>query len=85
MKYPHIVVKNGVWYPAGTDVPEESTPKAEIRENNVEVKKLDFIAEISEVDPAELVDENDISEEVEEMPEETEKNKRGRKPKEEKV
>ena len=24
MKYPHIVVKNGVWYPAGTEVPEDA-------------------------------------------------------------
>ena len=23
MKYPHIVVKNGIWYPSGTDVPED--------------------------------------------------------------
>lgn len=23
MKYPHIVVKNGVWYPAGAEVPED--------------------------------------------------------------
>jgi hypothetical protein len=23
MKYPHIVVKNGKWYPAGTEVPED--------------------------------------------------------------
>lgn len=22
MKYPYIVIKNGVWYPAGTEVPE---------------------------------------------------------------
>ena len=24
MKYPYIVNKNGVWYPAGTEVPEGS-------------------------------------------------------------
>ena len=26
MKYPYIVNKNGVWYPAGAEVPEEATP-----------------------------------------------------------
>ena len=24
MKYPYIVCKNGVWYPAGTEVPEDN-------------------------------------------------------------
>ena len=24
MKYPYIVNKNGVWYPAGTEVPEDN-------------------------------------------------------------
>ena len=24
MKYPYIVGKNGVWYPAGTEVPEDT-------------------------------------------------------------
>lgn len=26
MKYPYIVNKNGVWYPAGADVPEDASP-----------------------------------------------------------
>ena len=26
MKYPYIVNKNGVWYPAGTEVPDGVTP-----------------------------------------------------------
>ena len=26
MKYPYIVNKNGVWYPAGTEVPEDTSP-----------------------------------------------------------
>ena len=26
MKYPYIVNKNGVWYPAGAEVPEEAAP-----------------------------------------------------------
>ena len=29
MKYPHIVVRNGVWYPAGTEVPAEVPLKTE--------------------------------------------------------
>ena len=30
MKYPYIVNKNGVWYPSGTDVPEDiQKPKEE--------------------------------------------------------
>lgn len=24
MKYPHIVVKSGIWYPAGAEVPEDA-------------------------------------------------------------
>ena len=26
MEYPYIVNKNGVWYPAGADVPEDTSP-----------------------------------------------------------
>lgn len=29
MKYPHIVVRNGVWYPAGTEVPAVVSLKTE--------------------------------------------------------
>ena len=29
MIYPYIVVKDGVWYDAGNDVPETSRPEAE--------------------------------------------------------
>ena len=28
MKYPYIVNKNGVWYPAGADVPDDTSPIA---------------------------------------------------------
>lgn len=35
MKYPYIVSKNGVWYPAGTEVPEDTSP---ILENNLTEK-----------------------------------------------
>lgn len=27
MKYPYIVKKNGVWYPSGTEVPEDISPQ----------------------------------------------------------
>lgn len=34
MKYPYIVGKNGVWYPAGTEVPEDNqNAKAENGQN----------------------------------------------------
>lgn len=33
MKYPHIVVKNGVWYPAGTEVPEDAPVKVELTDD----------------------------------------------------
>ena len=33
MKYPYIVGKNGVWYPAGTEVPEDNK---NIKEQNVQ-------------------------------------------------
>lgn len=26
MKYPHIVKHNGVWYPAGAEIPDDATP-----------------------------------------------------------
>lgn len=36
MKYPYIVNKNGVWYPAGTEVPEgTSFIEKESKDNNL--------------------------------------------------
>lgn len=36
MKYPYIVNKNGIWYPAGTDVPEgTATPTKESKDDNL--------------------------------------------------
>lgn len=29
MKYPYIVVKNGIWYPSGADVPEDTVSSSE--------------------------------------------------------
>lgn len=39
MKYPHIVVKNGVWYPAGTDVPADISISDQEEENLQEPDK----------------------------------------------
>lgn len=34
-KYPYIVNKNGIWYPAGTEVPEGAKPvKRDIKEDD---------------------------------------------------
>ena len=33
MKYPYIVNKNGVWYPAGTEVPDGNADKEVKTEN----------------------------------------------------
>ena len=45
MKYPYIVNKNGVWYPAGTDVPEDTfsiSEKEPITEEKKSYKKSDI-------------------------------------------
>lgn len=48
MKYPYIVNKNGTWYPAGAEVPEETEPQ----ESNQEKKYTK--TEISRMNVAEL-------------------------------
>ena len=49
MKYPYIVNKNGVWYPAGTEVPED------IRIQNVAEEKNQYTkTEINRMSTAEL-------------------------------
>lgn len=35
MKYPYIVNKNGIWYPAGADVPEDSKTNGEFKDDNL--------------------------------------------------
>lgn len=51
MKYPYIVVKNGVWYSSGTNVPEDF--KTDSAENDIKYKKSDInrmpIAELREL------------------------------------
>lgn len=38
MEYPYIVNKNGVWYPAGADVPEDNQNTKERNEQNKHTK-----------------------------------------------
>lgn len=33
MKYPYIVNKNGTWYPAGTEVPEDKLVKVDLTDD----------------------------------------------------
>ena len=40
MKYPYIVVKNGVWYSSGENVPEDS--KTNSTGNDIKYKKSDI-------------------------------------------
>lgn len=37
MIYPYIVVKDGVWYDAGNDVPETSKPETEKTDSDVAI------------------------------------------------
>ena len=41
MKYPYIVNKNGVWYPAGTEVPDGNADK-EVKTENQTYTKTDI-------------------------------------------
>lgn len=41
MKYPYIVNKNGVWYPAGAEVPEDAV-KPTVNKSTEESPKDDF-------------------------------------------
>lgn len=49
MKYPYIVNKNGVWYPAGTEVPEDIPTQNVAEEKNQYTK-----TEINRMSTAEL-------------------------------
>lgn len=51
MKYPYIVVKDGVWYPAGTSVPAETSVKPE---NNIKLEKTYTKTEINRMPASEL-------------------------------
>lgn len=51
MKYPYIVVRNGIWYPSGADVPEDintknkTTPYSKTEINRMPVSELRTLAE----------------------------------------
>lgn len=94
MKYPHIVVKNGVWYPAGAEVPEDAPLKVLKVEltNGVPDGALDVNEDgsVNTYDEAGNVVGTLSAEEIEELQEEAgaafeaqEKPKRGKKAKEE--
>lgn len=43
MKYPYIIVKDGVWYPSGADVPEDiSVAEKEDKEINASYSKTEI-------------------------------------------
>lgn len=63
MKYPYIVNKNGVWYPAGVDVPEDTSPIATDNLKEKLVHNGHTKTEINRMSTAELQElalENDI-------------------------
>ena len=37
-KYPHIVNKNGIWYPSGTEVPDDENIEKETKKRKAEIK-----------------------------------------------
>ena len=63
MKYPYIVGKNGVWYPAGTEVPEDTSPITKDNLTEKLVRNEHTKTEINRMSTAELQElalENDI-------------------------
>ena len=77
MKYSHIVVKDGVWYPAGTDVPAGAPVSVELTDD-VPDGSLDG----NEDGAVSTEDVEQLREQAGESLEKQEKSKRGRKPKE---
>ena len=63
MIYPYIVNKNGVWYPAGADVPEDISPITKDNSTEKLVRNEHTKTEINRMSTAELQElalENDI-------------------------
>ena len=54
MKYPYIVGKNGVWYPAGTEVPEDTSPITSDKLTEKRVNNGHTKTEINRMSTAEL-------------------------------
>ena len=77
MKYSHIVIKDGVWYPAGTDVPVGAPVSVEMTDD-VPNGALDGNADGT----VSTEDVEQSREQAGEALEKQEKTKRGRKPKE---
>ena len=51
MKYPYIVSKNGIWYPAGAEVPQEiniQEEKQEKKYTKTEISRMN-VAELKEL------------------------------------
>lgn len=90
MKYSHIVVKDGVWYPAGADVPVESPANEEMTDNvpsgaldtnpDGSVNAYDGDGNVVDTVSAEEVEK--LQEQAGETIDKQKKPKRGRKPKE---
>lgn len=53
-KYPYIVNKNGIWYPAGEEVPEKTSPKNENLEQRQEKQPQYTKTDINRMSTAEL-------------------------------
>ena len=51
-KYPYIVVKNDIWYPAGAEVPVDKPVVEEKEETLVEAKKETPVKELEETEKA---------------------------------
>ena len=51
MKYPYIVNKNGIWYPAGAEVPQEINIQEEKQEKlqEKEIKAKEHLEEMFEI------------------------------------
>ena len=74
MKYPHIVVRNGVWYPAGTEVPAEVPLKTEtVADVQAETERtVEALADMSKPEECDTAESGEG---------EDKKPRRGRKPK----
>lgn len=77
MKYSHIVVKDGVWHPAGTDVPVGAPVSVEMTDDVPDGALYD-----NEDGTVSTEDVEQLQEQAGESLEKQEKSKRGRKPKE---
>lgn len=51
-KYPYIVVKNDIWYPAGAEVPADKPVVEEKEETLVEAKEETPVKELEETEKA---------------------------------